>query len=414
MAYRFSHGANDMSGPSDRHFQQFQDHTLLKHLILRKYVGAWAAKLRRRGTTVWFVDAFAGEGQDQAGNPGSPLIAAQLAAAFEMDDLGKMRVLAIEKHEGRCERLRTVMQPFADRKIAYVRCGTLAERVDQLVGYIGEQPALFFLDPFGVEGLLVELLPKLLTGPQNEVFALFADVGANRLHAVLMASGRDPDAEEKNIRAAPSLFEEFLEEDAQRARAEAERSLRSLRATQEASERILTEALGPGTSDALASVPEGERREWLLERYMEALRAAGANYVLALPVRDASSQRVYQLVYATKSAVGLRTMKEAMDSALQNATLPEASKDLIRAELRGNEDAVVRELMRHFAGHAVRWTEGKDRAPLDTVKRYLLEQTAIFPMQCATVKERLQQAGLAVATRPLTIGFPPLDSAPAR
>ncbi|HEX8453767.1 MAG TPA: three-Cys-motif partner protein TcmP [Longimicrobium sp.] len=399
-----------MSRAGDRHFDEFQDHTLLKHLVLRKYVGAWAAKLRKLRGEVWFVDAFAGEGSDRKGNPGSPLIAAKLAEPFEHDGHGVMRILAIEKDAVRCARLQEVMRPFTERKIAVVRCGTLVERIDNFAKHIGDKPALFFLDPFGVEGLLEDLLPQLLRGPQNEVFALFADVGANRLHAVLMAEGRDPDAEEEVLRAAPSLFPEFVEEDVDRSRAAAERSQRALRSTQDASDRILSEALGPGTLKEAALVPEHARREWLVRRYMRTLVDAGARYVLALPVRDASSQRVYQLVYATKSAVGLRTMKEAMDSALRSTSLPDESTELIRAELRGNEDAVVRELSSHFAGCEVRWTEEKDRRT-DTVKRYLLEQTAIFPMQFPAVLQRLGEAGLVAGRRSITLRFPPVRRA---
>lgn len=106
-------------------------------------------------------------------------------------------------------------------------------------------------------------------------------------------------------------------------------------------------------------------------------------------------------------------MKEAMDSALRNASLPDASKELIRAELRGNEDAVVRELARHFAGREVRWTEDNDRGKADTVKRYLLEQTAIFPMQFPAVKDRLKAMGFEIKKKPLTLRFPPVP-APAR
>lgn len=398
-----------MSRASDRHFDEFHGHTLLKHLVLRKYIGAWAAKLRSLRGEVWFVDGFAGEGQDKRGNPGSPLIAARIAEPFEMDGQGVMRVLAFEKDPGRCERLQEVMRPYTDGDppIAYIRCGVLADRIEGLMQHIGDKPALFFLDPFGVDGILVDLLPKALRGPQNEVFALFADVGATRLHAVLVAPGRDPDAEEEAVRAAPSLFEEWTEEEAARRRVEAERSLRALQATQAPSERILTEALGPGAIEELEGLPDEERREHLTRIFMRRLLSAGAAYVLSLPVRDEANQRMYQLVYATKSAAGLRTMKEAMDSALRNAPLPEESVESMWAELRGNEVAVAGELARHFSGREVRWTEKKDRGDADTVRRYLLEQTAIFPMQFDAVKARLEQAGYLSAKRPLRLRFPP-------
>lgn len=71
-----------MSKPREDHFEEFQGHTLLKHLILDKYLKAWANKLLQwgaAGSRVWFVDAFAGEGADKKGNPGSPLIAAKMA-----------------------------------------------------------------------------------------------------------------------------------------------------------------------------------------------------------------------------------------------------------------------------------------------------------------------------------------------
>lgn len=398
-----------MSPASDHHFDEFHGHTLLKHLVLRKYVGAWAAKLRSPRHTVWFVDGFAGEGQDKQGNPGSPLIAARLAEPFEGDGQGVMRIIAFEKDPARCEKLREVMRPYTDRKppIAYVRCGILAESIEGVMQHIGQQPALFFLDPFGVDGILVDLLPKALQGPQNEVFALFADVAANRLHAVLVAPGRDPDAEEDAVRAEPSLFPAFTEEEASRRRAEAEKSLRALRATQAPSERILADALGADVVRELEGVPDEERRDRLTRIFMRRLLESGASYVLSLPVRDAANQRMYQLVYATKSAVGLRTMKEAMDSALRNAPLPDESVESMWAELRGNELAVVRELAGQFAGREVRWTEKKDRGDADTVKRYLLEQTAIFPMQFEAVKTRLEQEGYVVTKRPLMLRFPP-------
>jgi len=398
-----------MTRASDKHFDEFRGHTLLKHLVLRKYVGAWAAKVRTIRREAWFIDAFAGEGADNQGNPGSPLIAARLAAPLEADGLGVMRVVAVEKDRTRFERLSEIMAPFTDAtpKVAHVRHGVLNDYIDGLMTHIGDKPALFFLDPFGVDGMLVDLLPKALQGPQNEIFALFADVGANRLHAVLVAPGRDPDAEEAAVRATPSLFPEFDDERAAAARLEAQRSARALRNTQVPSERILTEALGPAAIEELAGVPEGERRDRLTRIFMRRLNEAGATYVLSLPVRDESNQHVYQLVYATKSAVGLRTMKEAMDSALKNAPLPQEAVATMRAELRGNEGVAAREIARHFAGREVRWTEEANRGDADTVRRYLLEQTALFPMQFDAVKAELRDAGYVSLKRPLTFKFPP-------
>ncbi len=403
--------AHLMSKAGDRHFEEFKDHTLLKHLILRNYVSAWASKLFSWRQRVWFVDAFAGEGQDQKGNPGSPLIAAQIAESLlERHPDKRMQILAIEKDRARYDRLRAAMKPYTDRSpaVAHVRHGILKEYLGGFMRHVADDPALFFLDPFGVDGMLVDLLPTALSGPQNEVFALFSDVGAKRLHGVLVAEGRNPDEEVEKVLARPSLFPEYDAEDAARQRVDAERSAHALRTTQDPAERILTEALGPGTIDQVTAAPEDERRELLARIYMRRLHEAGAAYVLSLPVRDATNQRQYQLVYATKSGAGLSAMKVAMDSALRNAPLPGDSVEAIRAELQGNEGAVVRELGRHFAGREVRWTEGRDRGTADTVKRYLLERTAVFPMQFSEVKRRLAQEGWTTTkNRALYLQFPP-------
>ena len=62
----------------DKHFDEFEPHTLLKHAILKTYLATWAMRLLqwgRAGDVVYFVDAFAGQGRDGVGNPGSPAIA---------------------------------------------------------------------------------------------------------------------------------------------------------------------------------------------------------------------------------------------------------------------------------------------------------------------------------------------------
>ncbi len=209
-----------MSKPREGHFEEFQGHTLLKHLILDKYLKTWANKLLQwgaAGSRIWFVDAFAGEGADKKGNPGSPLIAAKMArdVVQTLRRSGKpsdadIRIIAIEKNTSRFGILKSVMEPYAAGADAIARLhhGTLAEIIDDLMTEVGQEPALFFLDPFGVEGLLSELLPPALLGPHNEIFALFSDIGAVRLHAVIATSERDADREVMEVLAQRNLFVE--------------------------------------------------------------------------------------------------------------------------------------------------------------------------------------------------------------
>jgi hypothetical protein len=57
------------------HFEAFAPHTLLKHAVYDCYVERWSRILLRWHDTIRIVDACAGEGADDEGNPGSPLIA---------------------------------------------------------------------------------------------------------------------------------------------------------------------------------------------------------------------------------------------------------------------------------------------------------------------------------------------------
>lgn len=406
-----------MSKGGRDHFDEFEDHTILKHLILDKYVSAWAEKLLRflgAGSQVWFVDAFAGEGGDKKGNPGSPVIAGRVAQViarrFPATHTGEppMRVLAIEKDKERYQKLCTAMAPYTrpNASIAVLRNGTLTPRLDKFVSHVGKAPALFFLDPFGVDGLLVDDLPKLLSGPHNEVFALFSDVGAKRLHATLMTEERDIEYEVSQVLAAPSLFPEMDEDAAERKRKEVERSTDALKATQAASQRILAEALGPDAVAEVNAVPADERPRKLTQIYMRRLREGGAKHVVSFPVRDARNAAVYQLVHASKSKQGLRTMKESMYAALNGSGLPQDVRAAIHYELAGNEQEIVRELATRYTGREMRWTLENDRSKVETVKKYLLEDTPIFPTQFAAIKAELLAAGFQTSAKPLTFTFP--------
>jgi three-Cys-motif partner protein len=396
------------------HFGLFEEHTLLKHLVLDKYVKAWASKLLSHWKQVWFVDAFAGEGGDQHGHPGSPVIAASIAQGV-LRRLGEtarsrapMRVLAIEKDDTRFARLHDAMMPYTESRppIATLRHGTLHERIDNFMQYVGRNPVLTFLDPFGVDGLLVEDLPKLLTGPNNEIFAMFSDVGATRLHATLLSEDRDVEFEVDQVLAAPNLFEAFTAEDAAAKRAEVERSNQARRATQAASDRILTEALGSDAVERVNAVPDEERRGALVRLYMERLRQSGAEYVLSLPIRDSSNARVYQLVHASKAKPAVRTMKESMSAALNGSSLSEEVRRTIQTELRLDRSKVVKEISDHFAGQTVRWTDDKNRGEVMSVRRFLLEDTPAFPWQFDEIKQALIDAGLTAEKRPLSFRFP--------
>jgi three-Cys-motif partner protein len=385
----------------DSHFDEFEPHTRLKHLIWDRYLKKWAQKLLNwggAGQRLWIIDAFAGSGQDDSGNPGSPRIAAVIARdiaaarrAQAPSSGALVHVIAIEKDSTRAEELGANMAEFTEGtpQIAYVRCGTLAELVDRMMPRLGHEPALFFLDPFGVEGMQAELLPKILAAPHNELFALFSDTGAARLHSVLDAEDESPDEAVAREMPGPSLFPDFDAEDEVRIRTAAEKRARALGYTRPAAKRILDEAFG-GDSwlQAIEAVEPSERPLEFVRLYMQLLRGAGGKFVIAIPVRDDRNRRVYHLVYASKSSQGFRTMKESIATALGASDLPERVREEMVLELSVDVGRTVDQIARVFAGREIPWTNSKDRRA-QTVRNYVLEHTGVFPPQCDEIRDAL-------------------------
>lgn len=94
------------------------------------------------------------------------------------------------------------------------------------------------------------------------------------------------------------------------------------------------------------------------------------------------------VVYATKSPIGLRTMKEAMHTGLNASDLPEDARDAIRNELERPVEQIIDELLDSFSGQVVPWV-GND--PTESVRAYLLENTLVFPWQFAAVKAEIAE-----------------------
>lgn len=397
---------------SEKHFEEFAEHTRLKHLILDKYLNAWARKLLL-GTParrIWFVDAFAGEGRDGKGNIGSPLIASRIAEAVnrEMETdfsrPGRLRVVAIEQDPGRYERLCRELEPYVLQKLASAHHTTLPEVIDAFRERVREAPVLYFLDPFGMRGLIADLFPKLLAGPHNEVLLLFSDSGASRLHAVLNAKRRDATVELRRQAPQHLLFpaeERKVEEEIREA---IDRHARALDVTQPAAAAILREVFGPVGFEELRSTPADRREEKAVELYVDLLKTCGARYVLSFPVRNERNHRVYRLLYATRSAKGLKTMKEAMSASLGQSALPEKVRARISVPLRVDVERIVDQVAAHFAGRTVEWRT--ERGGPTGIWTYALEETEIFPAQRQEFRDALIRRFPPDERSPLTISFP--------
>ena len=384
------------------HFDEFQPHTRLKHAILDSYIVAWAMKLLMWGMAgdhLVIVDAFAGAGQDKSGNAGSPLIAVRRAneAMAETKRLKpnldpKVQVIAIEKKPTLFRQLEQTLAPFVEARPALVRAhlGELAEHIDAIVSEIGSRPAFFFLDPYGIKGLDARTYPKALAGPHNEIFALFSDIGAVRLHGLVTAERADVSDEVAAILEAPSFFPEDDTGRIAETMAGAERTNNALDASIPASREHLTRALGSEEwVSELAAVAAQHRSDTFVSLFQKALLRAGARFVLAVPMRNDAGQRVYELVHASKSRAGLITMKECVSSGLRKSSISTSARDRIVADLSVDVHRLVQALQTAFAGRSIPWA-----ARPDGLKLLVLGHTALFHFQLVDLKSALKQAGV--------------------
>lgn len=410
---------------NEDHFDEFQDHTLLKHAIVDAYLKAWSTKLlnpRGKSLAVHFVDAFAGCGKDLANHRGSPLLAMDVALMIrgmardgQIRPNGKMLVTAIEQRVAHFTRLVEASRSEC-RQMGENACllrGDLAAHLDTVVARGNGAPMLTFLDPYGLGGLKREFLPALLAGPKDEVFALFAHIGAVRLHGVLNAdSSRFYEPIEREI-AQASLFPEHQQERVASLRADAIRREQHLEATAAPSRQIMEDLFGddPEWIAEIQSVPLPERAAHFVTMFSRRLRDAGARYIVVLPMRDADGVPKYTLVHASKAPVAVRTMKEAICAKLSVTTdLSPIMRARIRQDLTISASAVADDLELRYAGRTMAWS--KDPATdseASAVRAIALETTPIFQFQCDALRDEFKRRGwfgFLPGTRSQAVMFP--------
>ncbi len=390
----------------EEHFTEFRGHTLLKHGVLYRYVLAWIQILKRKHTALWVVDGFAGKGKDDMGNPGSPLLLARNAAQLR-EQAAEVRLIAVEPDPQWFDDLRQNLAEFdaeagGRAPVAYLRRGTLAETADEAFNMVGGAPAFFFLDPFGADGLSLDIVRRVLALPKGEVFALFSHVAVGR-HLAVLAATRHTDRAHRAREERPGLFPEIddaiLVEELQRA----EQSDASLLPTQAAAQRILGELFGSTAAvEALLDLPSSSWGSEVVKAYIRTLREGGATHITRLGMFDEEQASTYYLIHAAKNPLAAFKMKEAIASATSKSDLPAATKHRIHWAHSGRMEEAVAAVLAKFADTEVRWTDRGN--PPDCVKTFALSETDLSMEQLDALKNALQR--YVIERRPLRFRFP--------
>jgi len=327
------------SGPNEPVWSM-EPHTLAKHAILRRYLGAWFPIMSRWNGRLIFFDGFAGPGIYKNGEIGSPLIALKVLIEHpSFATFGKGTEYIFVFCESDAARFAALEQQLEAYKQTLggswpdnvkVRCtsdpfdATASEMLDYLEAQGSRlAPTFAFIDPFGVSGLPMTLLARLVESPKCELFVNMIMNTAKRF-------------------ATSGLIDRSFEE-------------------------------LYGTDEFLGA--EGltgrDRIMFLHDLYARQLHdVAGMTYTQSFEMINRQGHTSYFLFYATRAVEGLRAMKDAMWQADPGGgyTFSDrlAGQDVLFTELAIDPGPLRSALLTHFAGMEV---------DVSVLERYVLTET---------------------------------------
>jgi three-Cys-motif partner protein len=170
---------------------ELNDHTLGKHLVLRRYLQAWFPILGSAHDKIAFIDGFAGPGEYVGGEEGSPVIALKALADHTARIRARANFWFIEADPRRSQHLETVIEPLkaalGDRAAVTVTTGRFDETLGGLLTIALERnqqlvPAFVMVDPFGVSHTPMSVIRSILQNPRSEVYISFMSAWINRFN----------------------------------------------------------------------------------------------------------------------------------------------------------------------------------------------------------------------------------------
>ena len=165
-------------------FDELKEWSERKLNILEGYLDPFVKVLGslRRVEQVYYVDAFAGKGVYQDGAKGSAIRAAELAQHYQ--NKGKhyrLRCINGEANQENFVNLQANTRMFGD--LVSNLQGPFEDNVDTVLQITSGEPALFFLDPFGVKALDWQVVKKIIhRGFGTDLWIRFDYSAVTRLH----------------------------------------------------------------------------------------------------------------------------------------------------------------------------------------------------------------------------------------
>jgi three-Cys-motif partner protein len=276
--------------PTATFFTDQSQQSRTKAQIVSKYFNAWSRAIcraaRSRGEVIQYVDLFSGPGRYDDGSDSTPILV--LKHAIANPNLHPLfHAVFNDADPDKASQLREAIKDLQGIKLLKHPPVVHSEPVDYQIARLFERqhlpPTLTFADPFGYKGLSMRLIRGALKDWGCEIIFFF---NFNRVNAAIYHPN---DGVENHV---CQLFEEY---DAASVR------------------------------DRLADLQPHEREGRLMEELAAAIKRQHAQYVLQFRfLNDSASRTSHHLVFATKSTLGCKIMKEIMakESSWADGGLP--------------------------------------------------------------------------------------------
>jgi three-Cys-motif partner protein len=338
-------------------------HTLAKHAVLERFLKAWfpilshqSASLRDSTRKVLYVDGFAGPGEYEGGELGSPLIALNVALNHRLPR--PVHFVFIELRRDRYQRLLRVIgrqkariQASTNVVLEPPRLGSCDEVLPAILDDYDRRgtpfgPALAFFDQFGYSAVSMSLITRIMRYPQCEIFTYLDYRDMNRWIT-------DPDKH-------PAFTRTYGGEEWREA----------------------------------IELPEGKRRSFLLEKYKDALRnKGGVQYVQSFSMSDKDGRLLYWLLFCTNHLRGLEEMKRAMWTVDSYGTFRFSDKE------NPAQFMLLDAFSQNWLADTLATQLDNQSMTVAEVKAFVLEQTPCYQFKIA-LKNLLRTARLTIVRKP--------------
>jgi three-Cys-motif partner protein len=185
----------------DNFFEEQKDWSKRKLAIVGGYLAGFS-KILGSNTAhrcVYFVDGFAGAGYYKDGSKGSPLLSAELALRYQNEQKPyQLNCINIEEDSDNFQDLTYFTAPFSGLVQNY--SGSFSSNLGAILFQIGQCPALFFLDPFGVKGTdWLDISRIIHRQAPTDIWIRFDHKTVRRLSGFFDSGSRGADSKIQNL-----------------------------------------------------------------------------------------------------------------------------------------------------------------------------------------------------------------------